>query len=134
MRKYHGATLVKIIRTFYSIHQSCTIAEVMNDATGETYSVRISELSDTCETSFQLVKEEKPEVMTEELFDLKQVEEIKEVIAFKTAAPKKIELIGSIGSGKFNKFLTKNSLIEEVVISILEGKQKSHKGYSFKFA
>lgn len=98
--------------------------------------------SDVNESRTKVVKEAQEEVVSaveeEQLVEVETVEDSevvqpKRIVAIKQSNNRKIQL-DELDSVKFSNFIKRNKLDKAAVLNVLEGKQKTHKGYSFQYA
>lgn len=71
-------------------------------------------------------------IVSEDKQETNQVKnDLPSITAIKVSNSKETD-IGAFGSDEFNVFIKSNKLNVDAVSAILEGKQKSHKGFTFK--
>lgn len=71
-------------------------------------------------------------IVSEDKQETDQVKkDLPSITAIKVSNSKETD-IGTFGSDEFNVFIKSNKLNVDAVSAILEGKQKSHKGFTFK--
>lgn len=100
-----------------STTDTLTIDDIINDKV-ELSNLEV--LESDVDVSEIILEEDKTTILQSE----------KEVKATKLTTNKSIN-IGSVDSDKFTTFLKRNKLSKDAVLAVLEGKQKTHKGFSF---
>ena len=153
-KKYLGSENVKLLRTFY-------IGELMGEIEkydGTNYIVKVSELTDYPVEDAKIVNEEDydaPDLKStlgevnvgkidlgeplqsvehiehDVIGEVKSTEPNQDVIATQVSNSKETN-IGFLGSDTFNKFVDDHKFNLDAINLIIEGKQKTHKGFSFK--
>lgn len=149
-KKYLGSENVKLLRTFY-------IGELMGEIEkydGTNYIVKVSELTDYPTEDTKILNKEYhdfPEIMSNVgeiihvekpldnvgyIYDsivsgVKSTEPNQDVIATQVSNSKETN-IGALDSDTFNKFVDDHKFSLDAINLIIEGKQKTHKGFSFK--
>ena len=142
MNYYYGEKLVSITRTFRFASKMKSEIKFFD---GTTMVVDRSEITEqpAFENNVEEVQEDfkfndfkndeqedKAKTTLEEFQNAFPKSESQVVVAHKVSNSKETE-IGEIGSDEFNKFVDSKKLSVEAIQSVLDGTQKTHKGFSF---
>lgn len=142
MNYYYGEKLVSITRTFRFASKMKSEIKFFD---GTTMVVDRSEITEqpVFENNVEEVQEDfkfndfkndeqedKAKTTLEEFQNAFPKSESQVVVAHKVSNSKETE-IGEIGSDEFNKFVDSKKLSVEAIQSVLDGTQKTHKGFSF---
>ena len=142
MNYYYGEKLVSITRTFRFASKMKSEIKFFD---GTTMVVDRSEITEqpVFENNVEEVQEDfkfndfkndeqeyKAKTTLEEFQNAFPKSESQVVVAHKVSNSKETK-IGEIGSDEFNKFVDSKKLSAEAIQAVLDGTQKTHKGFSF---
>ena len=143
MNYYYGEKLVSITRTFRFANKMKSEIKLFDGTTMVVDRSEITEQPVVFENNVEEVQEDfkfndfkndeqedKAKTTLEEFQNTFPKSESQVVVAHKVSNAKETK-IGEIGSDEFNKFVASQKLNVEAIQSVLDGTQKTHKGFSF---
>ena len=143
MKYYYGEKLVSITRTFRFASKMKSEIKFFDGTTMVVDRSEITEQPVVFENNVEEVQEDfkfndfkndeqedKAKTTLDEFQNAFPKSESQVVVAHKVSNSKETK-IGEIGSDEFNKFVNSKKLSVEAIQAVLDGTQKTHKGFSF---
>ena len=143
MNYYYGEKLVSITRTFRFASKMKSEIKFFDGTTMVVDRSEITEQPVVFENNVEEVQEDfkfndfkndeqedKAKTTLEEFQNAFPKSESQVIVAHKVSNSKETK-IGEIGSDEFNKFVDSKKLSVEAIQAVLDGTQKTHKGFSF---